>query len=223
MNYSIDELKKFMGSEFDETLDIYRTSYSPVETKPTEMVTNLLITDSNYHLFVVKGEESVVAMALLYRFDDLKTCLLDYMAVAKGQQRKGIGRSLLLYLLEFFRQRIDVPVGMLLEIQKEDVEDIAERKDRSDRIRFYNSLGAKNMSGVRYLVPPQAGSEPEETYLMIIPTRRINSIPRESVLRNVQSIYSRVYQYTKGDLLTRVSESVTDPVAIAPVIISRPS
>lgn len=204
----IEELKNFSGPEFNEFLKIYSSSFPLVELKPIEKVVNMLKNDANYHLYVVKERDTVVAFSLLYLFPALKISLLDYMAVAIDYQRKKIGTRLFEFTVAKARSKISDSIGMLIEIQREDGTDPEERQTRTDRIRFYSRLGAKVLQGVHYLLPPQHGTEPEDTYLMIVPFMKIHSITKNTLLQYIKNIYTTIYQYTNNDLISYTEKTL---------------
>ncbi len=211
------ELDTTASSEFEQTLQIYSSSFPAVETKPVEKIVDMLKNDHDYHLLVAVKDRLVVGMALLYVFRSLGIGLLDYMAVTLGHQGRGIGSKLFRYTLERFRAEVTNPTGLLLEVQKEDVNDSAERRKRIDRIRFYARLGAKILVGVNYRLPPQHGSDPEETYLMIVPLKNLRSLSKNSILEFVKAVYSRVYRYQSDDLLDMVARDLPRTIRISDV------
>ncbi len=212
----IKKIKDFTSLEFKEASNIYLSSFPPVETIPLEKIMKMLQND-NYNLFIAKENNSIVGIFLLYIFRDLKIGLLGYMAVVPPYQRKGIGTKMFRYVLDELRRRLDNPVGLLLEIQKEDVDDPEERIKREDRIRFYARHGAKILSNVNYLMPPQHGDNTQEMHLMIVPLARIDSLPKESVHKFIEAIHSRVYQYEKNDLLEKTMKTLPHTIKISEI------
>ncbi len=195
------EIRDLNGWELGQALEIYSRSFPAVETKPASMVITMLRDDKNYHLYGVVEESRVVGMALLYVLSDLQVGLLDYMAVARDYQGIGIGSMLLDYVLGDYRRYDPLSSGLLLEVQTESVADPKERSIRESRIKFYQKRGAKILSGVHYLLPPQQGSIPEETYLMMVPMRKINALSKEAVCQYIRAVYMKVYHYNRNDLL----------------------
>ncbi|MGH9923011.1 MAG: GNAT family N-acetyltransferase [Nitrososphaerales archaeon] len=204
-------------SEFRQAVLTYSSSFPPAQAKSPDKVRNLLKNDSNYHLYVAMDDQVVAGISLLYTFKQLSIGLLDYMAIAKEYQRMGRGSELFKYTISRFTHQVSDPVGLLLEIQKEDVADAVERTIRHDRIKFYDRLGVKTLRDVYYLLPPQSGTEPEEMYLMILPLKTIDYLPKSVVLLYIDSIYSRIYQYHKTDLLDIVASRLPDKIKIAEI------
>jgi len=195
-------------SEVDAVLQIYSSSFLPVETKPVTTVMAMLKNDRNYRLFVCLKNSKVVGFSLLYIFDAFKVGLLDYMAVGSSEQGKGIGKAIFEYTFSSFQEIVKDSIGLILEVQKEqDAKDSSERKIREKRIEFYQKQGAKMILD-NYLLPPQAGSVAEVTYLLIVPCRKISHIPGQLLLKIIEAIHVNVYMYNQKDLLKRLESSV---------------
>jgi GNAT superfamily N-acetyltransferase len=208
----------FNGPELEQALQIYRSSFPAVETRPVAKVQSMLKSDDNYHLYVAVEDSTVVGMALLYGFPELHIGLLDYMAVLPEYQRRGIGSKLFSYVLGEFSCENPKWLGLLLEVQVESVADSKERTERESRIKFYLRLGAKILLGVHYLIPPQHGTSPEETYLMIVPHKRIQSLSKDTVCRYIRAIYARVYDYSGNALLQMIAEKMPVEIELSNII-----
>lgn len=195
------------GSEFDQARRIYTSSFPPVETKPVNKVVKLLLKDKNYHLFAIVKDGSVIGISLLYVFKPLRSGLLDYMAIIPEYRGKGVGTELFRRTLNRFKRMCPDSIGLFLEVQKEDVEDLAERRTRKNRIIFYRRLGAKKVGNLDYLLPPQHGTKPEEMHLMIVPSVEVKSLSKEYLLDLIKTIYIKVYGYRKDDLLKKLSRT----------------
>jgi len=200
-------LKTTNSAEFDRAMQIYSSSFPPVETKPVNKVVKMLLNDKNYHLFIMAKDGSVIGISLLYVFKRLRSGLLDYMAIIPEYQRKGLGTELFHRTLNRFRRMCPNSIGLFLEVQTEDVEDLIERRIRKNRIRFYRGLGAKKVGNVNYLLPPQHGTKPEEMQLMIVPNLKVKSLSKEFLLDLIKTTYVRVYGYRKDDLLKKFSRT----------------
>lgn len=195
------------SSEFDQALQIYSSSFPPVETKPVNKVVKMLLKDKNYHLFVMVKDGSVIGISLLYVFKRLRSGLLDYMAIIPEYRRKGLGTELFRRTLNRFKRICPHSIGLFLEVQNEDFDDLVERRIRKNRIGFYRRFGAKKVGNLDYLLPPQHGTRPEEMHLMIVPTKKVKSLSREYLLGLIKTIYAKVYGYRKDDLLKKFSRT----------------
>jgi hypothetical protein len=137
------------------------------------------------------------------------------MAVISNYQRKGIGNELFNFTLERFSSSISNGIGLLMEVQKENVPDLRESITRKNRIKFYLRVGAKILDGVNYLLPPlQHGFEAEEMYLMIRPLVEIPYLTKESAVQYINAIYSTVYQYEKDDMLEKISQKLPSRIML---------
>jgi ribosomal protein S18 acetylase RimI-like enzyme len=213
------EIEDFDSFEFKQSLDIYKSSFPQNETRPIEKVVQMLKNDENYHLFTYLNDKAVVGISLMYIFRSLNIGFLDYIAIKPNYQRRGIGKELFEFTFEKFRSDVSNGIGLLIEVQKENVHDLEERNLREKRIRFYMRLGAKIMDRVNYILPPiQPGFGSEEMYLMIRPLGEIHYLPKESVLQYIEAIYSTIYQYEDKDLLNLISQKLPARIMLRNVV-----
>jgi len=213
----IKEVQDFDSLEFKQSLDIYESSFPPNETRATENVIKMLKEDMDYHLFVALDNKVVVGISLLYVFRSLNIAFLDYMAVAPNHQRRGIGKNLFRFMAQWCSTQPYSVIGLLMEIQKEDVADKHEKVKRMDRIRFYVGLGAKVLDGVKYMLPSQDNSKMEETYLMIAPLTELHSLTKSSVIKYVSAMYSTIYQYENNELLSTTFKGLPEAIMLRDV------
>jgi Acetyltransferase (GNAT) domain len=156
--------------------------------------------DNSYHLHVVLEGGTMIGISLLYVFEYLKMALLDYMAVIPNCQGRGIGRKLFEFTHDEFNRLIPDNIRMFLEVPKDNVADQDEKLRRKKRIRFYTKLGVKVLDEVNYLLPIEK-EDVEELYLMIKSSTNLTLIPKKSLADFIQSVYIRIYNYRKTDLL----------------------
>jgi GNAT superfamily N-acetyltransferase len=204
----IKEIYDFDSFEFEQSIEIYNSSFPPNETRPVERVIVMLKEDENYHIFVAVKNNSVVGISLMYIFRALRIGLLDYMAVIPNYRRRGIGEGLFKFTFEKFGSLVSNGIGLLMEIQRQNVLDSEESLVSKNRIRFYTRLGAKVL-GVNYLLPPvRNGIEAEEMYLMIRPLGEVHYLSRATVVKYIPAIYSTIYQYHTNTLLERTLQKL---------------
>ena len=86
---------------------------------------------------------------------------------------------------------------------------------RKRRLGFYTKLGVRLLEGVNYLIPPQHGSEPEKTYLMILPLKKVSFFTKEKVVKYINAIYKNVYGYHENDLIDKISYSLSSRIKIS--------
>jgi GNAT superfamily N-acetyltransferase len=212
----LKEIADFDSYELKQSVEIYKSSFPTNETRPADKVVEMLENDKNYHLFISLSNNSVIGISLMYIFTFLGIGFLDYMAVIPNYQRKGIGNELFNFTLERFSSNIsNNGIGLLMEIQRENVPDLRESITRKNRIEFYLRVGAKILDGVNYLLPPlQHGFEAEEMYLMIRPLVEIPYLTKESVVQYVNALYSTIYQYENDDMLEKISQKLPSRIML---------
>ena len=210
------KITDFNSPQFTESICLYEHSFPPFETRSTEKVKDMLRCDDNYNLFAsLNIDNKVVGISLMYTFKDLGFGLLDYMAVTPDCQNKGIGTEIFKFTLDEFMSYIPNGIGLLLEIQKENIPDLQETeiKKRVKRINFYKRLGVKNLEGVDYLLPPlQPNAQTEEMYLMIRPLMKTLYLSKESIIGFINTIYSRIYECKDSNLLDRVVHRLPEKI-----------
>jgi predicted N-acetyltransferase YhbS len=178
------EVENFESDEFKQSIAIYESSFPSNEKRSSEKVTEMLQNNENYHLIISRNNETVIGISLMYAFSHLNIGFLDYMAVIPTYQRQGIGKKLFDFTLEKLSSVISNGIGLMMEIQRENVQDLQEVFLRKNRIKFYMNLGAKILDGADYLLPPlQYGIEPEEMYLLLRPFSEIHYLSKQSVIR----------------------------------------
>ena len=128
-------------------------------------------------------------------------------------QRRGIGSKLLQYCIEVMKSKNSF-LGLLLEIQLEDVNDSDERKIRKDRIRFYKKFGAKTFENVEYYIPPQSGNIAEKLHLMIIPFNELDDFSKKSVENIVRKMHLEIYDSKRMDLIEKTVQSLSDTIKL---------
>ena len=215
----LKEIEDFHSWEFEESLNIYKSSFPSNETRPVEKVVRMLEEDKDYHLLTAADSNAVVGISLFYAFRSLHIGLLDYMAVHPNYQRRGIGKKLFGFTVQKLRSQIPLAIGLIMEIQKENVPEPHECLMRKDRIRFYREFGAKLLDGVNYLLPSQNSGKPEEMYLMMVPLTEMHSIPKHSIIRFVDAIYSTIYQNENKDLLNAAFHDSPTTIMVRDMVI----
>ncbi|MFZ0896982.1 MAG: GNAT family N-acetyltransferase [Candidatus Nitrosopolaris sp.] len=204
----IKEIDDFDSFEFEQSIDIYKSSFPSNETRPVQRVVVMLKNDKNYHLFISVNNNSVVGIALMYIFKPLRIGLLDYISVIPNYRRRGIGEELFKFTLEKFGSLVSNGIGLLIEIQRENVLDPEESVVRKNRISFYTLLGAKVLKGVNYLLPPMRnGGEAEEMYLMIRPLGEVHLFQKHLLLDTYVRYILRFISITPTIFLTEYHRS----------------
>ncbi len=193
-------------------IKLYMNSFPAVERRPIEKLNEMVKNDEKYHLYIVKENNSIIGFALVCELPDEKVSLLDYMVINDSFQRKGIGSKLLQYCIDSMQSKNFL--GLLLEIQLEDVNDLDERKIRKDRIHFYKKFGAKTFENVEYYIPPQSGNIAEKLHLMIIPFNEIGDFSKKSVEDIVRKMHLEIYDSKRMDLIEKTVQSLSDTIRL---------
>lgn len=214
----LKKIEDLYSWEFKESLDIYKSSFPPNETRPVGKIVKMLKEDKNYHLLIAANNSSVVGISLLYTFRSLRIGLLDYMAVHSNYQGRGIGKKLFGFTAQMLRSHINPVIGLIMEIQKENVPDPHDRLKRKDRIKFYQQLGARVLDGVNYPLPSQNRGKPEDMYLMIVPLTNVYSISKHLVIEYVSAIYSTIYEDENKDLLNSMTCNLPSTIMIRDIV-----
>jgi GNAT superfamily N-acetyltransferase len=215
----IKEIKNLTSTEFEELRSIYVSTFPLENAKQLDTYINhihdMLRNNNRYHLYAAIEERSMIGISLLYMFDNLKMALLDYMAVTRNFQRRGIGRKLFEFTNNAFNRCIPDNIGMLLEVPKENVFDPDELLRRKRRIQFYSRLGVKVLKSVNYLLPIQVDRDTaEEMHLMIKLSKDITRISKMSIINFINSVYTDVYDYRRTDLLSKTIATLPDVIDI---------
>jgi acetoin utilization deacetylase AcuC-like enzyme len=170
-------------------------------------------------LFVAEdAEDRVKGFALVMHAPDLNFLFLDYIATGSGRGGGGIGSALYERVREA-AAALDV-VGIFLEAMPDDPDlcpDPEQLKQNADRLRFYEELGARPVTGTKYETPidPNAGAWP---YLVFDPLGRDTLPERKRAQAMVRAILERKY----GDVVPPayidmvVKSFQDDPVRLRP-------
>jgi GNAT superfamily N-acetyltransferase len=218
----LKEIVDFESCEFRQSIEIYRNSFPPNETRPFKKIIEMLESDTNYYLIAAvddNNNNSIMGISLMYVFRALNAGLLDYLAITPTYRRQGHGKELFNYTFEKFCTVLPKGIGLFIEVQKED--DSTEPQEmlvRKNRLRFYGDLGARLLYKVRYMLPPvYPGIDMEEMHLMIKPLGRLSYLSKETVISVISNIYSTIYQYYSNDLINRLSEDSPEKVMFHPI------
>ncbi len=193
-------------------IKLYMNSFPAVERRPIEKLNEMVKNDEKYHLYIVKEDNLVIGFALVYKFTIEKIALLDYMVINDSFQRRGLGSKLLRYCIDSIQSRGFL--GLLLEIQLENVDDSDEQKIRKDRIHFYKKFGARTFENVEYYIPPQSGDIAEKMHLMIIPINGLDSFPKKTVENLVRKMHLEIYDSKRMDLIEKTVQSLSDTIKL---------
>jgi len=116
------------------------------------------------HLVVARHQGKVVGFALFYHLAEVNLGYMEYIAVAPGYQRQGIGRGLYNAAVEILERDSQGVKGMLFEVQNADT-GLNARKD------FFLNMGAIPMDLSFYPLRPEITES--GMLMMLHPLRRV--------------------------------------------------
>ncbi len=206
------EIVEAGGFDDSSLKKLYANAFSAVERRPIEKLNEMIKNDENNHLYVIKEDNLIIGFALVYEFVNEKITLLDYMVIKDSLQRRRLGSKLLQYCIDSIRSRDFL--GLLLEIQLENVDDSDEQQIRKDRIRFYKKFGAKTFENVEYYIPPQVGDVAERMHLMMIPLNDVDSFPKKVIENIVRKMHLEIYHSKRIDLVEKTAQSLSENVKL---------
>lgn len=216
----IKEIDDYNSSEFEQSINIYKSSFPHNETRQVVDIENMLKNDKNYHLIASVNNNVVNGISLMYVFRSLNFGLLDYIAIAPSFRSQGIGKKIFNSTFEKLFSLNPDGIGLLMEIQKEISIDKLDSNIRKNRLRFYSNLGVKLLERVNYFLPPiHSESKEEEMYLMIKPFGKIDYLSKEQVIKYIISIYHTIYQYHNNDSVDRISSTMSEIVLLRPMVL----
>jgi GNAT superfamily N-acetyltransferase len=201
MNFS--EIKDASSREFEAAMDIYIASFQENERRPRASIIEMLNCE-RCRLIVGDTRDGIVFMALLYPLNGTSFLLGDYLATMEGYRNLGIGEAFLRYI---FNEMMTMQFDHFL-IQIENPHDgCDEMKNR--RLKFYKRLGMKELTGVRYILPPLQGIKTTDLTLMTNPREDELFLEGEMVRNLVVRMFGELYDRYEGDeFLMRTLESI---------------
>lgn len=190
----IDRLQPGMVAAFEELLRIYREAIPQSERKSDETLTGML-QRSDYEFQIASMGHSVAGFSIVKCFTEADGCLLEYMAVDRPIQGRGIGRAL-------FRAACDSATTasryVLLEVES-DAQWVPDREIRIRRKAFYRALGCREVVGLSYLMPSVTNQRPPEMNLLVYRRTLGATIDKSRVRQWLECIYADVYQKSIDD------------------------
>ena len=190
----LNHLTSATGPRFTTLLDLYTAAFPPEERKSaTELRTMLHRPD--YRFLLAQNGEQVLGFAILFRSETTPIALLEYLAVRPDARGQGIGR----WLFEQAVATTDTTQIPLLIEAESDREATLGQAERRRRKRFYRSLGAREVTGLRYLMPQVSTAPPPPMELLLHAQPQPTVVPRTDVQRWLQALYAEVYKQSPED------------------------
>lgn len=197
------EIPDIESKDFDLAMNIYADAFPLNERQPISTVRERVGQGMN-QLYAGRIDEEIVFMALLWPLKNTDFILLDYMATSSAHRGKNIGS----HFLQSMRPVLEAnKKHFILEVENPEFGD--NKEDRLRRIDFYKKNGAKELRGVRYILPALDGSVPTEMRLMIFPEYNDGTIDASLVEQLITRIYKELYNRDAKDMLPE--HAVFDP------------
>ena len=197
------------STEFEEAIRIYVESFPENERRPVAAIKEMIKMDRS-RLMVGKRENKIVLMSLLYPIKGTPFLLVDYLATAKEYRSTGMGRAFLRRILNGID---DIRTNfIIIEIENPYLD---EDETKTKRLKFYKSIGMKELRGVRYVLPPFQGTEPVELILMLFSRESADHLAGKVLRGVVVQLFGELYNRFEGDeFLTLTLGSIPDSVRL---------
>ena len=192
--------------EFREAMRVYSVSF-PVHERRDEGTIERRVREGFYRMHIGRLDGRVVFLALIHELAGTDFALFDYMATEPSLRSRGIGAAFLRAMAEDLKKS-----GKHLILEVEDPASGENREERARRLKLFRREGAREMKGVRYLMPVKPGYPPEAMTLMILPQYGGGSMPGPLVRDIITRIYREVYGRDPSDPL--LNSSINDIPAI---------
>jgi GNAT superfamily N-acetyltransferase len=198
------------GESFRQALTIYRQSF-PDNERHRDMVIAERVDAGFYQLWIGEDTAGVAMFALLHELTETGFFLLDYIALRRDARGGGAGSLFCSHLIE----RIFAG-GKRLLLEVEDPEFGDNHGERVRRLNFYRKLGACELLGVPYKMPPLAGGAPTEMLLLLAPVDGTSSLAGALVRGLIVQIYEELYQRdARDELLLSILHEVPETILVA--------
>jgi GNAT superfamily N-acetyltransferase len=181
-------------TEFAGLVRVYEASLAAGERKST-MALRAMLARPEYVFLVAMEEARVVGIAIAIGLIGSDAALLEYMAVNAEFRGRGVGAALFAAVAERpeFAERF-----LMVEVDS-DREESSEQEQRGRRKVFYRRLGARELDGLRYMMPPVNAAAPPPMELLAYGRELPGCIEKERVRRWLEGCYAQVYGVAAGD------------------------
>ncbi|NUQ30544.1 MAG: GNAT family N-acetyltransferase [Acidobacteriaceae bacterium] len=189
----LKRLQPSSEAEFSDLLSLYEEAFPSSERKPVDVLHRMLTTEQYYFLLATEGDITV-GFAIARVLSGGTAALLEYMAVAPSQRRRGIGGQIVLATA----RAVNAPsTTLLMEVESDRIED-QDRLLRTKRKQFYRALGALELRNLNWVMPPVIATPPPAMEMMVLASG-ISFVRREELRQWLVSIYVDVYQRSADD------------------------
>lgn len=176
--------------QFNEAIEIYNEAFPDKEKRPLNDLKNNI--SEGEKLFIGKYNNSTIMLSIIWEIENTDYLFLDYIAVKKEYRNKRIGTKFLKNIFNIFKYYNNV----IFEV--ENPEEGENKNQRIKRINFYKKLGAKELTGFKYFLPPRNGKI--ENMVLMILSRNQNEVLNGEKIENILSlIYKHIYHRNNND------------------------
>lgn len=183
-NWSTLRLQSSQDPRFEETWELYQSSFPPHEQRPL-FVQKWTLRKPEYHCDIILQNEQLIALLFWWEIDKFR--FIEHFAIHQNIRNQGIGSQ----LLNEFVSLCEEPV--LLEVEPEQTE------VNLKRIRFYEKLSFE-INPFPYAQPSyKEGILPIPLHLMSYPKQ----LTHEQFTKSVTAIYKTVYGISENPNLVK--------------------
>lgn len=191
---TLHRLTNDLDSRFTALLRLYTEAFPPEERKPAAGLRTML-PQPRYRFLVAEQGGVVVGFAILMQAETARVTLLEYFAIQPACRGQGIGRALLQEIL-LSLNTAECPLLIEVESDRDPTPDQAQRHRRK---QFYRAAGARQIAGLRYLMPQIATLPPPPMELLLFAGPMPASLPKQRVHSWLRAVYTEVYGQTPDD------------------------
>lgn len=204
----ISQLSADDAAGLDRAYAIYSEAILKSEQR-TEEDFRALIRRPDYRFVVAKRDNEIVGVGVSWVPENADIWLFEYGAVIPEERGKQIGSHLLLAT----RSLIGGNRTALIEADADTGEE-----DQQRRLRFYSRLGARQISGLDYILPLEAFGRPPPMILLAITHPDITGMSVMVVEDWLRRIYYEVYGKGLDDpRLAQMIDPLPDVIDLDPL------
>ncbi len=164
--------------------------FPPDERKNKKHIESLML-KNRYKLLIAKDSflGEMLGYAFVYETENPRLIWIDYIAIDPKFHSNGYGTIFFNKIME----RSNDIIGIMVEIEKADHENIHIRENQKRRIDFYKRLGACRLN-IDYQLPTKDGSIPLDLYFK--PKQGVDFLSKDVIQNKIQS----VFEFIHGDI-----------------------
>jgi GNAT superfamily N-acetyltransferase len=180
---------------FGELVRIYTEALPASERKSVDALRQMIARPEYFFLAAVDAD-ALVGFAITIAFVESDAALLEYMAVDAARRSEGLGEAL-------FRATAAWPElssrFLLSEVESETADGAGPDAElRARRKGFYRRLGAKEIEGLTYIMPPVSSAQPPAMHMLVL-RGGFPTIAKARVRAWLEACYGQVYGVPQSD------------------------